>query len=99
MPRPILVLAGVLAAAATVTPAAAQQAPMPAWPPGQSVPGGDPGALASAALEQLIKALGLALQSLPQYDLPAVNERGDIIIKRKNPPPRRRPLGPDEAET
>ena len=40
------------------TPTAwAQQSPIPPWPPQAESPGGSPGALASAALEQLIRAL------------------------------------------
>jgi hypothetical protein len=58
--------------------------------------------LASAALEQLIRALGLAIQGLPQYEMPTVNQRGDIIIRRNSPPLQpadRTPLNPDEART
>jgi len=94
-----LALAG-LTLSAIANPARAEEAPMPPWPPSQPSPGGDAGALASAAIEQLIRALGAALQNLPQYEMPALNERGDVIIRRKNPkPPEPFPNGPDEAQT
>jgi hypothetical protein len=95
-------VAGVLLAVSGTAPALAQQAPVPSWPPQSDAPGVNPGALASAALEQLLQALGLALQSLPQYETPAFNERGDIIIRRANPthrPTQRAPANPDEART
>jgi hypothetical protein len=95
-------LAGALLVVGAMPAAQAQQSPVPAWPPQSDSPGGNPGALASAALEQLIRALGLALQNVPQYEMPAVNERGDIIIRRSNPPLRptdRAPTDPDEART
>jgi hypothetical protein len=95
-------LAGALIATGAISPALAQQSPIPSWPPQSDSPGGNPGALASAALEELIRALGLALQSLPQYQMPTVNERGDIIIRRSNPPLRpadRPPSNPDETRT
>jgi len=100
----ILAAAGALTGTVSMAAAAqAQQAPIPPWPPQSDAPGGSPGALASAALEQLIRALGLALQGLPQYEAPTINERGDIIIRRSNPPPLqpadREPLNPDEART
>jgi hypothetical protein len=45
---------------------------------------------AAAKLRQeLDKALGSAqdlLRSVPQYELPQINENGDIIIRRKRPP-------------
>jgi hypothetical protein len=31
--------------------------------------------------------MGLFLQSIPQYEAPEILENGDIIIRRKNPPP------------
>jgi hypothetical protein len=97
-------LAGALLMTLGLVPSAqAQQAPIPPWPPQSESPGGNPGALAGAALEQLIRALGMALQNLPQYEMPAVTERGDIIIRRSNPPPLRpadrAPANPDEART
>jgi hypothetical protein len=92
-----LVAALFLALAAGPRPAAAE---VPAFqvPP----PGSEAEALARAAIEQLIRALGLALQAVPQYEMPRLNERGDIVIRRVNPPDRKpvtRVPGPDEADT
>ena len=46
---------------------------------------GDPGVLAREAVDKLMRALSSAIQNLPQYALPELNERGDIIIRRLNP--------------
>lgn len=48
-------------------------------------------ALAREAIARLIGALDLFVQSLPQYDPPEINENGDIIIRRRNPPGAPRP--------
>lgn len=71
-----LVLSAALAAA--YGPAAAQTPP--AAPQEQT-----PEALLRSGIENLMRALGLALQNLPQYEVPQVNEYGDIIIRRVNP--------------
>jgi hypothetical protein len=77
-------------------PAAAADPPMPTPP----LTGSDAEALARAAIEQLVRALGLALQAVPQYEMPRMNENGDIIIRRANPRPIDvRPPSPDEAAT
>jgi hypothetical protein len=44
-----------------------------------------PEALLRSGIENMLRALGLALQNLPQYEMPQVNEHGDIIIRRVNP--------------
>jgi len=46
--------------------------------------------LAQEAMEKLVRAIELFLNSVPQYEMPEVNENGDIIIRRK-----RRPLEPE----
>ena len=43
-------------------------------------------ALAREGMEKLMQALRQMLLTVPQYDMPQLNERGDIIIKRRNPP-------------
>lgn len=48
--------------------------------------------LAQEAMEKLVRAIELFLNSIPQYEMPEVTEDGDIIIRRK-----RRPADPDEA--
>lgn len=54
-------------------------------PPSPRAEDQSPEALLRAGIENLLRALGLALQNLPQYEMPQVNEYGDIIIKRVNP--------------
>lgn len=39
--------------------------------------------MARDAMEQLMKALELFMDSIPQYEAPEFNEDGDIIIRRK----------------
>jgi hypothetical protein len=56
-----------------------------------------PEALAREAIEKLMQAIGRALEALPQYEMPTMNERGDIIIRRKNPPPPKPPGQPDDS--
>lgn len=53
--------------------------------------------LARQAMEQLMQAIEMFLQSIPQYEMPEVNEHGDIIIRRKRPS-ERRPAEPEEPE-
>jgi len=43
----------------------------------------DPGELAREGIEQLMRALEALIHSIPQYELPEINENGDIIIRRK----------------
>ena len=35
----------------------------------------------------MLRAIELMIEMIPQYDMPEVLENGDIIIRRKNPPP------------
>lgn len=42
--------------------------------------------MAQEAMERLMNALELFLGSIPQYEMPEVNENGDIIIRRKKRP-------------
>jgi len=84
-------------ALAVASPALAQtQAPTP--------PQDDrPGALAREAIDKLMRALSLAIENLPQYAMPELNDNGDIIIRRLNPraekPRPRAPGNPDETRT
>jgi hypothetical protein len=99
MPKslPLRALAVALALAVVTAPALAQaQAPAP--PENQQ-----PGALARDAIDKLMRALSLAIENLPQYAMPELNENGDIVIRRINPraekprPPRAG--SPDETRT
>lgn len=56
-------------------------------------------ALAREGVEKLMQALRQMLLNLPQYDMPQLNERGDIIIKRRNPPAPKRPSAKPPAAT
>jgi hypothetical protein len=54
----------------------------------QAQPGGpsenSPSDLAREGLEQMLRALRLLVESIPQYELPEVLDNGDIIIRRKH---------------
>ncbi|WP_419905410.1 hypothetical protein [Kiloniella sp.] len=43
----------------------------------------DPGELARESLELMMKSLGLVIDAIPQYEMPVINDNGDIIIRRK----------------
>ena len=47
----------------------------------------DPRELARDGMERMLRAIELMIEMIPQYEMPEVNENGDIIIRRKNPPP------------
>jgi hypothetical protein len=40
-------------------------------------------------LEHMMESVDILLRAVPQYDLPTVNENGDIIIRRRQPEPGR----------
>ncbi len=54
--------------------------------------------LAREAMEQLMRSLKMFMQSIPQYELPEINENGDIIIRRKRWPEGDDPGEPDDSE-
>jgi hypothetical protein len=93
-------LAGVLLVTAPIVAATAQERRGPPIPPNEESPDQK---IARDAIEKMMRALSQAIQNLPQYEMPTINERGDIIIKRKNPPsqksPRRAPEGEDSTRT
>ena len=90
-------LAAALVLATAAAPSLAQQR-SPAPPQEER-----PGDLARDAIEKMMRALSLAIENLPQYAMPELNENGDIIIRRLNPraeKPRPKPPGnPDETRT
>jgi hypothetical protein len=56
-----------------------------------------PSELAQEGVDMLMRALRALMQNIPQYEAPEINENGDIIIRRKNPPkPPKRDLPPEE---
>lgn len=42
-----------------------------------------PGELARDGVERLMRALEAFIDMIPQYEMPEINENGDIIIRRK----------------
>ena len=54
-----------------------------------------PGELAREGIEQMMRALRLLVDSIPQYELPEMMDNGDIIIRRKD---RQTPGGSEEPE-
>ena len=54
--------------------------------------------MAREAIEQLMRALELMIDSIPQYEMPEIEENGDIIIRRKQRTPRPDPGEPGAPE-
>ena len=52
--------------------------------------------MAREGMERIVRALEMLMESIPQYDLPEVNENGDIIIRRKRGSEREEPETPEE---
>lgn len=46
-----------------------------------------PSELAREGMDRMLRAIELMIEMIPQYEMPEVLENGDIIIRRKNPPP------------
>jgi hypothetical protein len=59
-------------------------APLTARAAQNTAPDESPGDMAREGLEQMMRALRLLVESIPQYELPEVLENGDIIIRRKH---------------
>jgi len=72
-----------LMAIGVVGPAAAQATYPPANPPDSQ---SQVEQLTREAIDKLMQAMSLVLQSIPQYETPELLPNGDIIIRRKNPP-------------
>ena len=83
---------GVSAALVLATPAVAEESPESE----------DPGVLARDGIERLMRALEAVIDMIPQYEMPEINEDGDIIIRRKRdvaPKPQNEDEGPDQTQT
>ncbi|MEO3431008.1 hypothetical protein AAFN88_19295 [Pelagibius sp. CAU 1746] len=87
--------AAVLGAALLVTPPLAQAEDLRQ----EESPKDTPGEMAREGLEQMMQALRLLVESIPQYELPEVLENGDIIIRRKHPKPESQEPEFDETAT
>jgi hypothetical protein len=79
----------------------------PAWSQSPEPPAGgylDPEKSAQAqqmlreSIEKMLDAMGLFIQSIPQYEEPEITPEGDIIIRRKNPITPRTPIPSDPLE-
>ncbi len=55
--------------------------------------------MALEAMEQLMRALELFIQSIPQYEAPEITDDGDIIIRRKRRQEQKAPGQPDLDKT
>ncbi|WP_193370212.1 hypothetical protein [Pelagibius marinus] len=62
-------------------------------------PQDSPEELAREGLEQMMRALRLLVESIPQYELPEVLDNGDIIIRRKHSKPESQEPEFDETAT
>lgn len=69
-------------AVSLAVPAAAEESGEPEAPGAPEAPG----ELARDGLEQLLRALEAFVDMIPQYEMPEINENGDIIIRRKHDP-------------
>jgi hypothetical protein len=45
-----------------------------------------PSELAREGMAKMLQALNKLIESVPQFQMPEINENGDIILRRKNPP-------------
>ena len=52
--------------------------------------------MAREGMERILRALEMFMESIPQYELPEVNEHGDIIIRRKRDFEDRKPKEPEQ---
>lgn len=81
----------VLAVAAALLASSIILAPASAETPGAEKPR-RPGEIAREAADHLLRRLDELAAAIPRYALPEITDRGDIIIRRKNPPqPDQRP--------
>ena len=73
--------------------AADQPQPLPSNPP--SWPSPEAEAKLRGAIDQMVDAFQLLLRDVPRYAPPEINQNGDIILRRLNPPDERLPTRPD----
>jgi hypothetical protein len=45
-----------------------------------------PSELAREGMAKMLQALNRLVESVPQFEMPEMNENGDIILRRKHPP-------------
>ncbi len=85
------IIAGALAAALAASPALAD---------GDKAPDAPLGAELDAAVQDALRALDRFFETFPGYEAPEVTPEGDIIIRRKRPPPKdEAPIAEDQRRT
>ena len=57
------------------------------------------GELAREGVETLMRALEALIDEIPRYEMPELNEDGDIILRRKRKPDEASPEDPDIDQT
>ena len=75
-------------------PAPNEQAPNEQAPNEQA-----PGELAREGVARLLQALEVFIEMIPQYEMPELNENGDIIIRRKRDRGEEPSAEPDDDQT
>ena len=58
-----------------------------------------PGELAREGVARLLQALEVFIEMIPQYEMPELNENGDIIIRRKRDRGEEPSAEPDDDQT
>ena len=54
---------------------------------------------AREGVDRLLRALDLLMESIPQYEMPVIDDNGDIIIRRRRGPvPHQPPAAPGDPE-
>ena len=59
----------------------------------------EPGELAREGVARLLQALEVFIEMIPQYEMPELNENGDIIIRRKRDQDEEPGAEPDDDQT
>ncbi len=83
--RALLVILALVATGAGAAIAAATEPP--AWPDRDRLASDmrEAGELIRQGLEKMLGSIDSALRAMPRYELPTVDENGNIIIRRKPP--------------
>ena len=65
----------------------------------EPTPRAAPEELAREGVDKLMRALRAMMEKIPQYELPEINDQGDIIIRRRRPPEKAKPSDPEVDAT
>ena len=74
-------LAALITGPLTTATAAETRAERPANPESAQAPS----EIAREGLEKMLRALNKLIEAVPQFEMPEMNENGDIILRRKRP--------------